>query len=334
MMEKAVTDSMKSLEALRQQRLEIVDGSWKEESQMENEYSISIETEKAATKGVKSTPSLNDLHERTRGIMERAKKEEEDRLKNGVVYLPDWCKDKRGSPNSFLRSALFAAIQSKDRVYLKNAELFSQQGIKIEYTGQQLNQEDMTTWMALVDLAKQDSLGTECTFTANSILKYMGLGVGGREHERLSATVDRMTACLIKVRTERYTYGGSLIDHFVIDEDTKHYKITLNRHLIKLFNDNDWTALDWEQRKQLRNKPLCMKLHEYYSSHKQPVPVSIEFLLNITGSTNSQKTSFKRQVKTALEELIKIDFLKSYIVEGDMVTIERNSTKQPPILIL
>ena len=43
------------------------------------------------------------------------------------------------SPNSFLRSALFSAIQSKDREYLEGATLFSQQGITVKFTGRQLN---------------------------------------------------------------------------------------------------------------------------------------------------------------------------------------------------
>lgn len=290
---------------------------------MKNDYLVSSETEAAATKGVKSMPSLHDLHERTKEIIERGRKDEEERLETGVIQLPLWRDDKRGAPNSFLRSALFAAIQSKDRTYLKKAELFSQQGITITYTGQRLNQEDMTVWLALVDLAKQHPLGTECSFTAHSILKYIGLNVSGREHERLSGTIDRMTACLVKVEGEKYIYGGSLIDHFVIDKDTKRYKITLNRHLTKLFGDSDWTSIDWGQRKQLRNKPLCLKLHDYYSSHEKPLSVSLEFLSDITGSTNKQKAGFKRQVRTALEELIEIGFLKNYDIEGNMVIVER-----------
>ena len=296
---------------------------------MEHDYLVSSETEAAATKGVKSIPSLADLHKRTKEIIERARKDEEERLETGVIQLPLWRDDKRGAPNSFLRSALFAAIQSKDRADFKRAELFSQQGITITYTGQQLNQEDMTVWLALVDLMKKDSLGTQCNFTAHSILKHMGLGTGGSAHERLNDAVLRMTACAVVIKTDKYTYGGSLIHDFLIDEETKNYKVTLNRHLIKLFGDNDWTAIDWDERKQLRHKPLCLKLHDYYSSHEKPLPVSIEFLADITGSKNKQKADFKRQVKTALEGLIKIYFLKSYDIEGNMVKIER--VKKPNV---
>jgi TrfA protein len=267
--------------------------------------------------------SLQDLHKKTREIQERERKKEEERLETGVIYLPTWREDRRGSPNSLMRCALFAAIQSKDREYLEKVSVFSQQGVTVTYTGKQLNQEDLTVWLALVDLMKKDSLGTECIFTGHEILKYMDLGTGGREYERLENSILRMVACAVVIKTEAQTYMGNLIHNCMIDESTKYYRITLNRHLIKLFGENDWTAINWQERKQLRNKPLCLKLHDYYSSHEIPLPVSLEFLLNITGSTNSQKASFKRQVKTALEELVKINFLKEYFIQGEIVKVER-----------
>ena len=270
-----------------------------------------------------SAKSIQELHQRTLEIMDRGRIKEEERLKTGIIYLPTWREDRRGSPNSFLRSALFAAIQGKDRADFKKAELFSQQGITITYTGEQLNQEDMTVWLALVDLMKKDPLGTECKFTAHEILKYMGLPTGGTQYEQLEMSVCRMTACLVRIETERYIYGESLIEGFVIDKNTNQYKVKLSRHLVKLFGDCDWTAIGWEQRKQIKNKPLCLKLHDYYSSHEKPFPVSLEFLSDLTGCRNSQKASFKRQIKTALEELIKIYFLKSYSIEGDIVKVER-----------
>ena len=51
-------------------------------------------------------------------------------------------------------------------------------------------------------------------------------------------------------------------------------------------------------------KPLAQALHAYYSSHKAPFPVTLTFLQRITGSTNPQPASFKRQCRTALAELV------------------------------
>jgi hypothetical protein len=289
--------------------------------------------EKAVTGSVKS---IEALHQRTLEIIERSRKKEEERLETGVIYLPTCREDRRGSPNSFLRSALFAAIQGKDRADFKKAELFSQQGITITYTGEQLNQEDMTVWLALVDLMKKDPLGTECKFTAHEVLKYMGLPTGGTQYEQLEMSVQRMTACLVRIETEEYIYGRSLIEGFDIDKNTNQYRVQLSRDLIKLFGDNDWTAMNWEQRKQLKNKPLCLKLHDYYSSHEKPLPVGFGFLSSITGSVNKQKAGFKAKVKIALEELIKVGFLRSYSIKGDILTVERNrdSTNQPKSVLI
>lgn len=255
-----------------------------------------------------------------------------ERESTEIIHLPPCQEGKRSSPNSFLRSALFAAIQSKDRVYLENTTLFSQQGITVKFTGKQLNQEDMTVWLSLLDLARLHPLGNECDFTAYGILKHMGLNDGGDQRERLHTNINRLTDCTVRIETSRMEYGGHLIDEYKVDKETKHYKITLNKKLIHLFGENDWTAINWEQRKQLRQKPLASKLHEYYSSHQHPKSVTFDFLHNITGSDNKAKRSFKVKVKAALEALVKIGFLSSYKVEEDLVTVERKNTHTLPIV--
>jgi hypothetical protein len=240
-----------------------------------------------------------------------------------VVQLPLWPYGRRGSPNSFLRSALFAAIQGKDRSFIKDTTLFSQQGISVKFTGERLNQEDMTIWLALIDLAHYLPLGSECLVTSYAILKHMGIGDGGRERERLRLSIERMTACMVKIKTGRYTYGGSLIEEFTADEDTRSYKLRLNYKLINLFGKDDWTGLCWEQRKALRNKPLALKLHEYYSSHERPFAVTVDFLHKVTGSGSNDPYGFKRKINAALDELVRVGFLASYTVEGQAVTVSR-----------
>jgi TrfA protein len=260
-----------------------------------------------------------ELAERCKKMQEIAREREE----NSVIQLPLWPDQKRGTPNSFLRSALFAAIQSKDRIYLEQVVLFSQQGITVKFTGKQLNQEDLDVWEALVHLAREHPLGTECSFTAYSILKMLGLPNGGHQHERLHSAIIRLTACAVEIRHEGVKYFGSLIESGVKNEVTSHYVISINRKLNRLFGDHQWTAIDWEQRLLLKGKPLAQALQAYFSSHEQPYPVNLSTLQELTGSRNAQPSSFKRQVKTALDALIKIDFLQSYSIENDLVAVKR-----------
>ena len=69
-----------------------------------------------------------------------------------VLQLPLWPEPKRGTSNSFIRSALFAAIQGKDRVFMREATLTSQKGIVVKFTGEQLNQDDLSVWETLAHL--------------------------------------------------------------------------------------------------------------------------------------------------------------------------------------
>ena len=226
----------------------------------------------------------------------------EGRAASNVMSTPPVVRARtRGTPNSFLRSALFAAIESKDRKFLKEATLASSKDVSVKYTGEQLNQEDLTVWEALVHLARRHPLGNICQFTAHGLLKLLGLHTGGAEHRRLHTTITRMIACAIEIKHDGQTYIGSLIDDAgaIDDQPTKHYALRLNATLIRLYGETRWTALNWDQRRQLRRKSLAQTLHAYYSSHSRPVPVKLATLRAYTGSRNTQLADFKRKVRNA-----------------------------------
>ena len=243
-----------------------------------------------------------------------------------VIQLPLWPEPKRGTPNSFIRSALFAAIQSKDRVFLKEATLASQKGITVKFTGEQLNQEDLSVWETFAHLARQHPLGHLSEFTAHGLLKSLGMHTGLSQHKQLHSTIIRLTACAVEITHEGNTYFGPLVKSGLKDELTSHYRIELNRELIRLFGENQWTALDWQQRQGLRGKHLAQALHAFYSSHRQPFPIKLDTLRSYVGSKNFQKAGFKVKLRSALDELVKIGFLSGYAIDGDIVSVDRSAT--------
>ena len=243
-----------------------------------------------------------------------------------VIQLPLWPEPKRGTPNSFIRSALFAAIQSKDRVFLKEATLASQKGITVKFTGEQLNQEDLSVWETFAHLARQHPLGHLSEFTAHGLLKSLGMHTGLSQHKQLHSTIIRLTACAVEITHEGKTYFGPLVKSGLKDELTSHYRIELNRELIRLFGENQWTALDWQQRQGLRGKHLAQALHAFYSSHRQPFPIKLDTLRSYVGSKNFQKAGFKVKLRGALDELVKIGFLSGYAIDGDIVSVDRSAT--------
>ena len=238
-----------------------------------------------------------------------------------IVQLPLWPEPARGVPNSALRGALFAAIQGKDRRYMKGEMLAITKDMQIRFTGMQLDQSDLDVWEQALHLARQHPLGTRCDFTAHGFLKALGRHTGKYEHEWLKDVFRRLTACAIEITIAHKTYFGSLLEGYR-DEDTGHYCLEINPKLKALY-EAGWTAIDWQQRKQLGRKPLAQWLHGFYASHAEPYPIKVETLLKLSGSRTKTVRKFKQNLKTALNELKAIGAITGYEIEGDLVTICR-----------
>lgn len=55
------------------------------------------------------------------------------RREKEVIQLPICFEDKRATPNSFIRSALFSAVQAKDRAFLSGIDIESQDRIMVNF---------------------------------------------------------------------------------------------------------------------------------------------------------------------------------------------------------
>jgi hypothetical protein len=243
-----------------------------------------------------------------------------------VYQLPLWPEPVRGAPNSFLRSALFAAIQGKTRVYMEEVLLAAIQGVTVRFTGKQLDQSDLDVWEQAIHLARRHPLGNVCHFTTYAFLKALGRNTGKAEYRWLSGVIRRLVACEVKLETKEKAYGGNLIASWKRDKGTNVYQLTLNPDIIKLYGWNDWTAIDFKQRQSLRGKPLALWLHGFYSSHADPFPMKVETLRQLSGSANKEPRFFKRKLAAALAQLEAVTGIKGTI-EGDLVTVERHGSR-------
>ncbi len=152
---------------------------------------------------------LASIHQ---GIKKRQKRQPQKPKSADIVQLPLWPQPVRGVPNSALRGALFAAIQGKDRQYMKRELLAVQQGMEIRFTGMQLDQSDLDVWEQALHLARMHPLGTLCEFTAHAFLKALGRSTGKPMHEWLKDVFHRLTACAVEIKQGPHVYVGSLIE--------------------------------------------------------------------------------------------------------------------------
>ena len=253
--------------------------------------------------------------------------EEEPRRRAKVIQLPLWPETKRGALNAVLRSALFAAIQGKGRAALERELVAAQQGIEIRFTGWQLSQSELDVWEQVLHLARTQAAGSECHFTARGLLKSLGRQTGKSDHEWLKLVVARLTGGVVEITSGGQTYFGTLVEGGARDEATGQYVVQINPKLAAFYGDAEWTQLDWDQRQQLRGKPLALWLMGFYASHARPYPLTVAYLHKLSGSQTKQVWKFKQNLTQALNELVTVDAIEAFEIVGDLVHVRTVPSK-------
>src|SRR5699024_1789233 len=134
------------------------------------------------------------------------------------IQLNFWPRIERAVPNPILRSALFGIVQRGRRELLNDELLASWKGVKLIYSGERLNQNDLDVWMQVLELHRENELGKPTYFTWRGLLKELNKTGGGRDIEWLKKTINRLTKSHILIQTERYTYAGGLLHDWGEDD--------------------------------------------------------------------------------------------------------------------
>jgi len=247
-------------------------------------------------------------------------------LSREVLKFPVFPNNARPIVNEIASSALFAAIQGKDRKLLNDAQIVASGDTYLLFSGEQLNQDDHDVFMQLVSVASTRPAGEYVTVSAHSLLKALARGTGGKQHQQLEAEIRRMTKVTIEVKTKRYSYIGHLIHDAVKDEVSKQWVYRLNETLVPLYGASCYTLIDWEQRKRLKGKDLARWLQLEIARHAVPFPVKVETLRARCGSTAKELRDFRRSLRQALETLKDEGHIAAWrIDENDLVHVDRGN---------
>lgn len=230
--------------------------------------------------------------------------------------------------NVIARSALFAAIKSKDRRTMKYEIVASQDGIEISFTGEQLNQDDHDNFMQLVKLASCRPLGQTVIVPANAILRACNRGTGKSQHDQLRTDMLRLVAGMVTIRANGLDYSGHLIDDALQDEREpvykRHWAYRLNPRLVTLFAPNRYTLNNWKSRQQLRQKDLARWLQLWLESHAQHFATGVETIRERCGSQRAELRKFRFSLKQALDDLKDAGVIHNWAIDdSDLVHINR-----------
>lgn len=278
----------------------------------------------------------DDLTARIRQIAERAQQRPRPPAQPAkpaqVVRLPLWPAELRACPSCVLRSALFGVVQRGRRKALERAILATWEGVTLRYTGWRLDQADLDVWLAALHLAREHHLGVRVPVTINDMLRTMGRCTGKHDHEWFKGAVARLTACAVEITAGRKTFGGPLIEGFERDEVTGAHVLYLSPRLAELFEDGDYTRLEWEIRRDL-GMDLAKWLHGYIASHRaiaqNPHRIGLERLQALCGSDYGRLRDFRDDLRKAMDQLQAAGVVTAWrITPGDALEVVRPSRKR------
>lgn len=247
--------------------------------------------------------------------------------------LPFISEDLRPVPSSFVRSGLFSVRTGAKREYLNGAAVTSLSNFNIEYRGEELQQDDLSVWMALINMAKDQGISQRVLFSGYSIIKDLAWSMHSTSYDRVKASIERMKVTGIKIvsKDKKAAYSGSLIREFAWDaEDPANpgktrWMVTFEPGVASLFTEDATSTLHWEVRKLIGTRAsIALWLHSFYSSHTEPIPYTVEKLHQLCQSDATLST-FRRNIRQALAKLEQIGFLTDWFIEDDVVRV----TKRP-----
>ena len=247
---------------------------------------------------------------------------------NRQLKLELWPEEVRGVPNAILRGALFGVGQERT-VHKKRTLVAAVEGYEIRFKGETFNQTDLDVLEGMLHLAMPHPLGKRVEFTVHSFLKALGRGTSGKHHEEFKEQVMRLVTGGIEITDTkaRVTFMGTLVSKAFREEDSGRYVVIFDKDMLNLY-EAGYSHIDWSQRMVLGKSTLAKWLHGFYATHAKPYPYKVETLHNLCGSADKSLRSFRQKLKKALDELVCVRAIDSWIIDqNDLVTVQRTPSR-------
>lgn len=269
------------------------------------------------------------LAEKTAQALNRKGMELEARVLQEV--LPFWDDESRGVPNPFIRSGLFSVKNTEKREFMKNMQISSLSNYNISYSGQDLQQDDLSVWMSLINLARNQPMSDSVLFTGYQLVKDLGWRMHSESYRRAQESIERLKVTGIEISTNNKdtAYSGSLIREYAWtardEKGNAKWMVRFEPRVSILFMDDTTTLLEWETRKKLGTRATVAQwLHSFYSSHRDPIPLSEEKIHELCRSSDTL-SSFRRTLALALTKLVAVEFLETFTVIKGQVHVKKRA---------
>jgi len=243
----------------------------------------------------------------------------------------------RAVSNSLARNSLFAAV--KERQFFKQYCLVGEmQGVKVEFKGEQLNQDDHDTLLQLIAMANHKAFGVDICQTVNAVLRGIGRTTHQEQRRQLFDQISRLVSGTIRLTSPNTRYEGHLLDDASTPHDQaelpqyrRHIAYRLNPKFARLYAESSFTLFDIQERSRLkgRGSELAKWLHLWVIGNAQQYPHKVETIRELCGSNLKDLKAFRQQLRRALDLLKEAGIITAWQIDpqSDLVTIERTPSE-------
>lgn len=229
-------------------------------------------------------------------------------------------------------SSLFCVFipNTQERRYCRNEVLACRKNVAIEYTGEVLYQFDWDVFHMLITIAEGDFSHSHRT-TPAEMLRRLGMTAGGENYDRLERTLARLYETGLYIHRQddegnpNVIIGRKMPAHSSSQKNYKTMRLIqnyswfrgleiqfeLDPQIRSLIGHNEYGLVDWETRNKLQKNDLAKKLQALFSGHENMQNHKLVKLKEWC-RLGSNLTVFSKQVKRALDELVKHDVIHSY----------------------
>lgn len=239
----------------------------------------------------------------------------------------------RAVSNPLARCALFAAV--KERQFFREYETIGVvNGALIEFSGEQLNQDDHDTFLQLIKMALHHPYGVEIVQAVNAVLTGLGRHTHQEQRSQLFEQISRLVRGTLRITLpDGLRYEGHLLDDATTPDDQKvlprlrrHLAYRLNPKFSFLYDRTSFSLFDWEQRLKIkgRGSELAKWLHLWIISNAEQYPHKVETIKERCGSRIKDLKFFRRSLRAALDLLKVAGVITAWHIDAaDLVHIER-----------
>jgi hypothetical protein len=251
--------------------------------------------------------------------------------------------DTRAVSNSLARGSLFAAV--KERQFFKQYCLVGEvQGVKVEFKGEQLNQDDHDTLLQLIAMANHKAFGVDICQTVNAVLRGIGRTTHQEQRRQLFDQISRLVSGTIRLTSPNTRYEGHLLDDASTPHDQaelpqyrRHITYRLNPKFARLYAESSFTIFDIQERGKIKGRggELAKWLHLWIIGNAQQYPHKVETIRELCGSRTKELKHFREKLRQALDLLKEAGIIIAWQIDprpatetgGDLVTIEHTPSE-------